>query len=544
MADIAKIKRNIGKMIDANAPESDIDAYIASEGVTLDEIRNFKPPMSLEEGAAKARADIADVGKGVASGLAGGTVASITAPKDIGTLLGQTVGYGVGRLMGETPEQAKAHVARATQAGIDLDNSMLLPDPLTLLQKGYDAISGYLPTPTTPAGQTAQNIASFVPGAIVTPGMAVSGVTRKFAPAIATAIGAGAGSEAAGKLTEGTVAEPYARIGGMLAGGRIAGGRMSPTSIAASKAPTMEAVTAEKNALYKALDDMNVQYDPKDFMGAINKIDAAFKPGLGVSSPRSSAFLKDLKKLKPSEITWSNIDAWRKNANKLPFDESAARQEIINAIDDFIANAGIVTAKGGKYMPTTGQVAGMTKRARDLASRTIKADELEKRIAAGEAGYVSGPESGIGRQFASKAKSLALKGGRGYSELEQEAIAAAAQGSLPQNLLSKVGRLGPSADRGGGMLIPTAIGGATLVNPTLENLALAGGAMLAGTAARKGAAVMQKKAAEKAIKTILAGRGAQNAAISQADAINQAINRGYFSSGLLIPGLLNDEERR
>jgi hypothetical protein len=94
------------------------------------------------------------------------------------------------------------------------------------------------------------------------------------------------------------------------------------------------------------------------------------------------------------------------------------------------------------------------------------------------------------------------------------------------------------------MLIPTAIGGATLVNPTLENLALAGGAMLAGTAARKGAAVMQKKAAEKAIKTILAGRGTQNAAISQADAINQAINRGYFSSGLLIPGLLNDEERR
>lgn len=39
MADIAKVKRNIAKMIEQDAPEQDIDAYLASEGVSLDQLR-------------------------------------------------------------------------------------------------------------------------------------------------------------------------------------------------------------------------------------------------------------------------------------------------------------------------------------------------------------------------------------------------------------------------------------------------------------------------------------------------------------------------
>jgi len=43
MADLAKIKRNVGRMVDQNAPEADIDEYIRGEGVTLDDVRAFKP---------------------------------------------------------------------------------------------------------------------------------------------------------------------------------------------------------------------------------------------------------------------------------------------------------------------------------------------------------------------------------------------------------------------------------------------------------------------------------------------------------------------
>jgi hypothetical protein len=44
MADIARIKGNIAKMIAQNAPEADIDAYVASEGVSLDDLRKPSVP--------------------------------------------------------------------------------------------------------------------------------------------------------------------------------------------------------------------------------------------------------------------------------------------------------------------------------------------------------------------------------------------------------------------------------------------------------------------------------------------------------------------
>jgi hypothetical protein len=42
MADLARIKRNVIKMVGLSAPEADIDAYIASEGVSIDDVRAFK----------------------------------------------------------------------------------------------------------------------------------------------------------------------------------------------------------------------------------------------------------------------------------------------------------------------------------------------------------------------------------------------------------------------------------------------------------------------------------------------------------------------
>lgn len=41
MADLARIKRNVSKMVSMGAPEEDIDGYIASEGVTIDDVRNY-----------------------------------------------------------------------------------------------------------------------------------------------------------------------------------------------------------------------------------------------------------------------------------------------------------------------------------------------------------------------------------------------------------------------------------------------------------------------------------------------------------------------
>lgn len=72
MADLARIKRNVAKMASQNAPIEDIDGYIASEGVTIDDVRNFKPQASEkapeEKGMLRSAADSVDAfGRGIAN---------------------------------------------------------------------------------------------------------------------------------------------------------------------------------------------------------------------------------------------------------------------------------------------------------------------------------------------------------------------------------------------------------------------------------------------------------------------------------------------
>lgn len=45
--DLARVKRNVAKMAAQNAPEADIDGYIASEGVTIEDVRNFRQSSAL-----------------------------------------------------------------------------------------------------------------------------------------------------------------------------------------------------------------------------------------------------------------------------------------------------------------------------------------------------------------------------------------------------------------------------------------------------------------------------------------------------------------
>lgn len=49
--DIARIKRNVAKMASMGAPEADIDGYIASEGTTIDAVRNHKMYVSQQNAA-------------------------------------------------------------------------------------------------------------------------------------------------------------------------------------------------------------------------------------------------------------------------------------------------------------------------------------------------------------------------------------------------------------------------------------------------------------------------------------------------------------
>jgi hypothetical protein len=96
--------------------------------------------------------------------------------------------------------------------------------------------------PKTTAGKYARTIGEFVPAAAAGPGRLI--------PKMASALAGGAGSEAAGQATEGTAAEPYARVAGGLAGG------LAPAL--AGRAVTPLAATPQRQRLVDLLADEGV----------------------------------------------------------------------------------------------------------------------------------------------------------------------------------------------------------------------------------------------------------------------------------------------
>jgi hypothetical protein len=129
----------------------------------------------------------------------------------------------------------------------------ILPTSGTIQQKIEDT-TGPLYQPQTGPGRVVQNAVNFAPAVIGGPETLIAKILSRVAvPAVA--------SEAAGELTQGTTAEPYARVGGALLGG--AGASKVANMLADSKAisaatPSLAAVKSEASNAYDALTSRNV----------------------------------------------------------------------------------------------------------------------------------------------------------------------------------------------------------------------------------------------------------------------------------------------
>lgn len=100
MADLARIKRNVAKMASQNAPETDIDGYIASEGVTLDDVRSFKTPTIA---APQATQPEFSGGRAGAAALGAADTFSVGFGDELGAGLGATSEYLASLITGEKP---------------------------------------------------------------------------------------------------------------------------------------------------------------------------------------------------------------------------------------------------------------------------------------------------------------------------------------------------------------------------------------------------------------------------------------------------------
>lgn len=82
MADLAKIKRNVGRMVEQGAPESDIDEYISGEGVNLADVRAFKggpSPDVQKEVKFRQKLGAGGMGMGLADNLSFGAFNPVSA---------------------------------------------------------------------------------------------------------------------------------------------------------------------------------------------------------------------------------------------------------------------------------------------------------------------------------------------------------------------------------------------------------------------------------------------------------------------------------
>jgi hypothetical protein len=148
----------------------------------------------------------ADTAKSAGIGLAKGAIGIAGIPGDLQVAADRGVDWLAEKFM--TPENFQSYL-KANEEG----RKPLLPTSRDLTEK-VEGVTGPLYDPKTTPGKIAQTAAEFVPGAALG---GVAGIARR------ALIGgaAGAGSEVAGQLTEGTPLEPWMRLGTALGIGGV-----------------------------------------------------------------------------------------------------------------------------------------------------------------------------------------------------------------------------------------------------------------------------------------------------------------------------------
>ena len=244
-ADIALIKRNIGKMIAAGAPEADIDAYLGTTGVTLDALKAPAAPAApapaapaapaapgMEPGLADAfiapggegdpakstwQEPIVGLAKAAGQGVAEGVVGA--------TEMAQTVGEGALKIGAKAGGAIRSAIgipfSPAEQRIADEAMKVQLPRMGTALREG----AGITYEPKNVEEEYAKTFGNF----------ASNGFKPSVGGVLAGVLIPGAASEAAGQAAKGKPYEGVVRALGAVAGGGAAGGAAAaarPSAIA------------------------------------------------------------------------------------------------------------------------------------------------------------------------------------------------------------------------------------------------------------------------------------------------------------------------
>lgn len=260
-------------------------------------------------------------------------------------------------------------------------------------------------------------------------------------------------------------------------------------------APTSEALRAEGDAAYRAIDAADVKINPSDFQTTAGDIVSKLRAGgldegggalnLTPKSARVADILTEAGQTN-SPISFGNLDQMRRKAGVAASDvqaftgrptlDSKLGTGAIEGLDDFVQNLTPDQATGDIDALKT-----LIPKARELWSRMSRSQLVESAITAGNENYLSGASSGIRNQFKRILSNPKLV--RGFSEAEVAAMRRVVNGSMPEQILNLLG---------GGLGQLAAVTGSSAIGGPLGFVAGTG----AAAALRKGAELATQRRAE------------------------------------------------
>jgi len=467
--DIDRIKRNIGRMIEQDAPETDIENYIKTEGVTADQLRASKsaPAPSADERPwysklGSAADDMARIG---ANAMTFGY-----ADKLAGALGGE----------GTEAERAKTGAARdrAGSASYAADIGGGLATGMGLANSGVTAMR------LVPQGMKGLAGLGARTGA-----MAVDG----------TAYGALSATGNDTDVAQGALFGGAAGAIGNVAGEGISRG-ISKVAGAFNKQPQLPTgpeLRSQTSAAYKAADDAGIILTPDAARNAKTTIvdeltNMGYHPKL---QPKIAAVLDEMDRVAEGNVTLKGYDTIRKIASGAyePGNKSnnAMVGKIVRALDDNPIENNVLA----------GDVAGIgkVKEARGLNARAAKSETVEFAMekaarnakATGSGGNL---DNEIRKQFRTILNSPAKK--RGFSKDELAAMEDVIGDKPTREAARLLGKLSPS---GNGLMLALQAGAAGASGGM--TLPLAGAGVVAKKLAEKGT----EKSVDDLVRIIAAG---------------------------------------
>lgn len=530
-ADLARIKRNVAKMAGQGAPEADIDGYIASEGVTVDDVRNFKMPAAtapvaealspsslkdkLMEGYVPINKEAPFQGLGDASDAF-----------QAGAMQGMTLGFGDEINAGlQTPLRMIGDLlsGRGVDAGRSFGEGMQNSGEFYKERRDRNPIGaavGDLLGSLVTGGGMAKGGLTLMNGAKSLPGMIGRGAAEGAAYGGASGFGRSEGDNVSDRGTDALIGALTGAGIGAGAGG-VAGAMMARN--AKASIPTVDELKGQARALYDKAEASGVTFPKAEVKTVADEITAnAISDGIDPNlHPRATAALKRLVESADTGMTVKNAQTMRRvlaAASKDPMnpDEARIAGRMIDKFDDMVASKSpdLATARGIYHQAKKGE---LIEQAIELAK--IRAGQYSN----------GGMENALRTEFRALSRKIAKGQLRGLSQEEIAAIKKVAEGGVLENALRFVGKAAPTGvvSAGLGTGVPFAIGNA-VGGP-------GGGALAAGTV--MGAGLLGKAGAEamtnaNALAAALLSRsGGKSVPKLLSSAAQRALAEALLSSG-------------